>query len=74
MSNFRNIIEKWPSRGEFAADLGVTPQHATNMYTRDGIPSKYWAALVSSASVRGIDGVTLDDLARIAAKGTGVAA
>ncbi|MCY0150593.1 hypothetical protein OEG84_25265 [Hoeflea sp. G2-23] len=74
MNSFRTIIDQWPSRGDFAADIGVTPQHATNIYTRDGIPSKYWAALVASASDRGIDGVTLDVLARIAAKGAGVAA
>lgn len=61
-----DIIGKWPSLGEFARDLGVRYGTAKAMRRRSSIPPGYWAAVVSKAALREIQGVTLQALAEAA--------
>lgn len=57
------IIEKWPSLSEFAADLGVAYGTAKAMKRRGSIPSERWVEVVGKAKARKIKGVTLEALA-----------
>ena len=52
--NHRNIIDRWESRGAFAADIGVSPMNAYQMYHRNIIPARYWRRLVEAAKQRRI--------------------
>jgi hypothetical protein len=76
MGSFQKVMDLWPSRGAFRADIGATPGTVTNMYARDSVPPKYWTDMVLGAQERGIEGVTLARLASIAAskRKAGVAA
>lgn len=67
MDSFRAIIDLWPSLPDFAADIDVIYVTAQAMYRRDGIDACYWPAMIDGAARRGIDGVTLERLADIAA-------
>jgi len=63
------LIAKWPkpSLANFARDLGVRVEHAGSMKHRKSIPSTHWLAVVRAAEGRGIEGVTLEMLAEMAA-------
>lgn len=67
MSTFRNIIDKWPSIGEFASDLGVKYVTAQLMRHRDSIAPRHWNNVVLAARKRSISGVSLEVLAAIEA-------
>lgn len=58
-----DLINLWPSLADFAADIGVEYGTAKAMRRRSSIPSEYWLAMVRSADVRTIAGVTLEALA-----------
>lgn len=62
-----DIISRWPSISEFAADIGAEYGTAKAMRKRSSIPSRYWVTVVSKAGERGIDGVTYEALALAAA-------
>ncbi|EXL08740.1 hypothetical protein [Aquamicrobium defluvii] len=66
--SFADIIKLWPTRAALAGDIRVSPQAITNMLKRGSIPSQYWSAMVEGASERGINGVTLNALAKAAAQ------
>ena len=68
MDSFSAIIDLWPSLAEFASDTGVTPNYAKQMRRRDRINSDYWQRIVAGAEARGIDGVTLERMAALAAR------
>jgi len=57
------IINRWPSLGDFASDLGVAYGTAKAMRRRGKVPAEYWCRLVERAREREIDGVHLDVLA-----------
>lgn len=67
-ASYRPIIQKWPSPAEFGADLGIKDAHVRTFKMRDSIPADYWERIVEAAIKRGISGVTVAVLARIAAK------
>lgn len=73
---FADLIGKWPNAVALADDLGVKEVTARAWKSRGAIPSEYWTGVVAAAEKRGLDFVTLDLLARIAARqaGRGVAA
>lgn len=66
----KEIMSKWPDRGVFARDIGITQSHANVMAVRDSIPSKYWNKVVSAAKKRGIIGISLRSLGRLAERKT----
>ena len=65
IESFRQIIELWPSIGEFAADIGVKEGTAKLMRFRDSIHANYWVAVVEAAKARRIKGVSLQTLAAL---------
>lgn len=58
------IIKRWKSLSEFAEDLSVSYGTAKAMRRRGSIPDRYWLTAVEAAERRGINGVTLEGLAR----------
>lgn len=66
MKTFIDVIDAWPSRAEFAGDCGVPYNTAKQWHTRGSIPSSYWFRIVAAAGERGINGVNLTTLARLA--------
>ena len=71
LERFADIIDAWPepSAATLSADLGVRPGLVRQWRHRDVIPSNHWARLVERAAARGIEGVSFDLLARLAAAG-----
>lgn len=61
------IISQWPSISAFADDIGVPYGTAKAMRRRGAIPDGYWIKVVDCAKARGLEGVTLEKLAEIAA-------
>lgn len=58
-----DIINLWPSLGDFADDIGVQYGTAKAMRRRNSIPSDRWYLVVSKAKDRKINGVSLEALA-----------
>jgi cellulase/cellobiase CelA1 len=66
MNSFSAIIDAF--EGQFARAIGVEESHARTMKARNSIPSTRWAATVDAAKRLGVEGVTLDLLARLDAE------
>jgi hypothetical protein len=49
------IIDQWPSLGEFAKDAGVSYGAAKQMRRRNSIPAEHWLAIITAAKARGMD-------------------
>lgn len=67
MTHFE-IINLWPSLTDFADDIEVKYGTAKAMRRRSSIPAGYWPLVVAKAFGRGIDGVTIEILARAVAE------
>ena len=57
-----DIINLWPSLGDFAGDIGVEYGTAKAMRRRSSIPPTYWSAVISAAKNRGIPGLDLQTI------------
>jgi len=73
MNNASDIIGHWPDLVTFACDVGVSEHCAKKWVSRNSIPGPHWLTIVNKAKARGIQSVTLDALARIAAAKSEVA-
>lgn len=62
-----DVIDRWPTIGEFAADAGCGYEAARQMRRRRSIPPAYWLRIVEASERRGI-GVSLQLLAELAAQ------
>lgn len=62
MTDFRSIIETYGFEN-FAADIGVAPNTAKQMRTRNSVPPGYWPTWVKRAHARGRGDITLERLA-----------
>lgn len=71
MTTFTDIINLWPTATELAADVSQTGLVVRAWRNRNSIPAEHWLRVVDAAARRGIEGVTLDLLARIAAGSSG---
>lgn len=71
VTSLPDLIDLWPKPrvANFARDLGITVEHAAAMKRRNSIPAAHWRAVVAGAEARGIEGVTLELLADLAADG-----
>jgi hypothetical protein len=67
MESFRALIDAYGLHA-FAADIGVREGTAKQMRKRNSVDSVYWNDWVAGAERRGRKNVTLDLLARLAAK------
>ncbi|TPL30206.1 hypothetical protein [Mesorhizobium sp. B2-4-7] len=65
--NHADIINRWPSLGDFADDLGVSYDAAKAMRRRNSIPGEYWEDVVAKAAGRSLDNVSYEVLAAAAA-------
>lgn len=76
MPTFADIINLWPKPAPvtLGGDLGELPVTVRAWRTRNVLPDRTWKAAVEHARRRGIEGVTLEVLADIAARGGGDAA
>lgn len=63
-----DIINKWPTLSDFADDLGVQYGTAKAMRRRGSIPPEHWMTVVTKATDREIEGVSLEILAAAVAK------
>lgn len=66
MNSFSAVIEAFGDK--FAQAIGVEESHARTMKARKSIPSTRWLRTVEAAQELGIEGVTLDLLARLDAE------
>ena len=66
---FRDLIGRWPSLSEFAADLGVSLPAAKQMRARSSIAPEHWTTMVDAAKQRRIRGITTTLLAKLRLEG-----
>jgi hypothetical protein len=65
--SFSQIIDQWPTVAAFADSMGVPYQTASAMKRRNSIDPDYWERLIQQCEKRGIEGVTWELLAKLAA-------
>jgi hypothetical protein len=67
---FRDVIDAWPTRREFADDIGVSVAVVHKMHENDAVRGVYFASIVLSSRRRhGPDhAITAWDLCRLAAR------
>lgn len=66
MNSFSDIIAAFGGVVPFRDAMGLPDLNARQMKLRDSIPAGYWPRVVREASLRDIDGVTLEKLAELA--------
>lgn len=62
-----DVIDAWPTIGDFAADVGCGYEAARQMRRRASIPAGYWLRVTEAAERRGYSAITLRRLAELAA-------
>jgi hypothetical protein len=67
METYADIIGLWPSAEALGDDIGESGVTVRAWRNRNSIPAYRWLDIVKAADARGIEGVSLDALARIAA-------
>ena len=65
-SDYRTIIDYWPTYASLAGDLGVTPDAIKQMRRRNRIPAHHWLGLIRSAEQNDFPEITLEQLATLA--------
>ncbi len=58
------LFSQWGTIAEFAADIGCGYEAARQMRRRESIDPKHWSSVVAAARKRGINGVSLQWLAK----------
>lgn len=66
-TSHREIVSRWPSIAAFADDIGVAYETAKKMNQRSSIGRDYWLKVVEAAAKRGIDGISIELIARASA-------
>lgn len=61
-----DIIGLWPSNDDLALDIDEKPGTVRKWRQRNSIPADKWLSVVRAARRRGLAGVTLELLAKIA--------
>lgn len=67
MKTFRDIINSFGNAEQMGRDLGVSGLSVRMWRRRNSIPAQHWTRVVDLAHARGLDIISLDLLARIAA-------
>lgn len=62
-SSITELIDLWPTIGEFAADVGCGYEAARQMRRRGSIAPEHWPKVVEASKAQQIDGVTFEWLA-----------
>lgn len=68
ITTFSEIIDLWPSAESLGGDIGVGGGTVRKWKSRNSIPGSFWLPIITAAAKRGIEGLTLDLLAALAAK------
>jgi hypothetical protein len=68
METFADVISRWETAEELGSDLGEVGVTVRAWRNRNSIPASKWAAVVAAAEKRQFADITLELLARIAAK------
>ena len=68
MPTFASIINLWETPAQLAEDLGEEVGTVRQWRNRDSLPDRVWKKTVEAAQARGLEGVTLEVLAEIAAQ------
>lgn len=68
ISDFREVIDLWPSQIALAEDVGANPESVRKWRARNRIPPGFWAQIDMAATSRSILGISCNLLAEIAAK------
>lgn len=68
MQTFSDVITAFGGYAKIAEAVGCPPGTASAWKSRQGIPHRYWSRIAAEAQARGINSVTLEALADIAAK------
>jgi hypothetical protein len=66
MRTFAEVIARWGSITQFAADIGAEYPTAAAWSQRNSIPPPWWPDVVRAAQVRGFTDITVAALATIA--------
>ncbi|MCZ4351556.1 hypothetical protein O4H61_03420 [Roseovarius aestuarii] len=68
-ASFQDVIDAWPSRAEFAADIGAKLSTVHKMHEVNSIRGVYFHAIVAASKRRNdVSMVCADDLCRLAAR------
>ena len=67
METFSQIIDALGGPTAYASLVNTSPQNAWQMRDRNSVRPAFWPATVKAAAVMGIDGITFESLAKIAA-------
>jgi hypothetical protein len=62
---FKDIIDKWPSIQELAAEVGVSKEAVRKWRERKKIPPLHWFVIEQAAMRRGLTGITAAAMASI---------
>lgn len=65
MKTFAEIIAAWGDDAVFAEEVGAPRSLVAVWKHRNSIPAPYWSGVLASAEKRGIEGVTVDVLAKL---------
>lgn len=65
MRTFAEIIAAWGDDAVFAEEVGAPRSLVAVWKHRNSIPAPYWGGVIAGAEKRGLDGVTLELLARL---------
>jgi len=68
MKTFRDVINSFGNAEQMGRDLGVSGLSVRQWRRRNSIPSQHWTRIVDLAQTRGLDIISLDLLATIAAR------
>ncbi len=68
MNSFSSVIDAFGGPAKFGDAIGIPDSHARTMKARDSIPADRWSKVVAAAEERGVEGVTLEKLAELAAR------
>lgn len=66
--SIKELISRWPTVAEFAADLGCAYQAARKMKDRQSISPSHWPRIIDLCADKGIPGVNWEWLGREMAK------
>lgn len=71
IQTFRQLIECWPSKGQFGRDVAGDKDQGRIFYRRNRVPRSLHQAVVDAAAARGLEDVTMERLAALYERGRG---
>lgn len=64
ISSIKLLIDRWPSRKDLAADIGVSLDRVHKWAQTESIPARFHARILRAATLREI-AISADDLVRL---------